>query len=138
MAAVAGAERVAHGGRIDLAGGLLGEAAEEHLRRAVYEAAAGDASPCTPAEALYRLIAQPLTEARVAAYRFVSALAARPWGAQEVLSNAGLFEDLLGRSRPDSAREVRPLPPSAFSVSPAPRPPNTLPPRMALLHLLAD
>ena len=138
MAAVAGAERVAHGGRIDLAGGLLGEAAEEHLRRAVYEAAAGDASPCTPAEVLYRLIAQPLTEARVAAYRFVSALAARPWGAQEVLSNAGLFEDLLGRSRPDSAREVRPLPPSAFSVSPAPRPPNTLPPRMALLHLLAD
>lgn len=106
MAALAGAERVAFGGRIDLTGGPLGEAAEKHLRRAVYEAAAGDASPCTPAEALHRLVAQPLTEARVAAYRFVSALAARPWGAQEVLSNAGLFEDLLGRSRLDSAREA--------------------------------
>ncbi len=127
MAALAGAERVAFGGRIDLTGGPLGEAAEKHLRRAVYEAAAGDASPCTPAEALHRLVAQPLTEARVAAYRFVSALAARPWGAQEVLSNAGLFEDLLGRSRLDSAREVSPLPPSSYSPPPVPRPRTPFP-----------
>ena len=130
LAAVAGAERVAHEGRVDLAGGVLGEAAEDHLRRAVFDAAAGDESPSTPAEVLHGLASRPFTEARVAAYRFVSALAARPWGAQEVLSHTGLLTDLLDHARPDSAREVR-LPPP-----PPPASSRLLPVRISIAYCL--
>ena len=135
LAAIAGAERVAHEGRVDLADGVLGETAEDHLRRAVFDAAAGDESPSTPAEVLHGLASRPFTEARVAAYRFVSALAARPWGAQEVLGHTGLLTDLLNHARPDSAREVR-LPPP-----PPPPPPvsSLLPPgRISFAYCLSS
>lgn len=92
-ASIAGLERAAEAQTRVTA--MLPEPMEAALRAAVYSAAAS-CSGQSPSEAMLALLHQPFAELRVAVYRFMSALALRPWFAAEVSHHAELKSRLLG------------------------------------------
>lgn len=87
-ATLAGAERVHEYGERRAA--LISEAAEALLREATFASCSGT-SVHTPSEALLELLSSPFTEQRGAVYRFIAAMAVRPWFAAEVVRNASLL-----------------------------------------------
>lgn len=73
LASVAGLERA--GESCDRSAALMGAAAEDVLRRAVFGAVSGSAGGAggarTPAEAVWQLLQQPFDETRTGVYRWV-------------------------------------------------------------------
>ena len=94
LAAVAGAERVQGEGH-KFCHDVLDPAADHVLRETLYTATAAKEHPATPAEELHVLLERPFADLRVAAYRLISALAARPWAANEICGHGKLFARLV-------------------------------------------
>lgn len=96
---LSGLERAGDTQRRDAA--LLSPPSEARLRSAVFAACAASGAPQPPAEALLAQLKHPFPDVRVAAYRFLTAMALRPWFAAEVANCVELMARLT-----DPAAEI--------------------------------